>query len=406
MPTLTFREWTTRTQVPLTSAQRDALRVRLKATVQPSPGGEGLYDVTPGNTVGAIQVGDATLLVEPKIAISQVLFLLGYTADPAGWEPSAAELDASAGLVAGVTALFTTVCDRALRRGLLTGYHSVETDLTTVRGRIDLAEQLRRRPGLDLPLAVRYTEHDDDIVENQLLLAAATRLTGLPVHAAATRHRLHRILDSLQTVTAVHFPPSRVPEVTWNRLNAHYRPAVDLARLLLRLRSPDLQAGGTRTADLTLDLAALFEEFVRTALREALGVPSAVFPSGDECPPLALDYARKVRLKPDLSFWRRGRCSFVGDVKYKRDPGPGRSADLYQLLAYATATELPEALLIYAHGPEEPHTHQVRHADIQLRISHLDLAQPPAQLLQQLDLIAAAIRATATTRDEPAIASR
>ena len=44
---------------------------------------------------------------------------------------------------------------------------------------------------------------------------------------------------------------------------------------------------------------------------------------------------------------------FVGDAKYKRIAGQqfcAPNADLYQLLAYATALDLPGGLLIYAQG--------------------------------------------------------
>ena len=64
-----------------------------------------------------------------------------------------------------------------------------------------------------------------------------------------------------------------------------------------------------------------------------------------------LDETGRVRLKPDL-VWREGAaCVFVGDAKYKnitdeRVP----NSDLYQLLAYTTALNLPGGLLIYAEG--------------------------------------------------------
>ena len=68
-------------------------------------------------------------------------------------------------------------------------------------------------------------------------------------------------------------------------------------------------------------------------------------------------------LYPDLSWWERGRCVFVGDVKYERTgAGGGRSPDLYQLLAYATAAGLPGGLLIYAAGEATPVAHRVVHA--------------------------------------------
>ena len=58
-----------------------------------------------------------------------------------------------------------------------------------------------------------------------------------------------------------------------------------------------------------------------------------------------------MRLAPDLTWWDGPTCTFVGDAKYKRaDDGHVPNADLYQLLAYATALDLPGGLLAYAQG--------------------------------------------------------
>jgi len=395
--TLQLREWVTTPAVPLSPAERDALRNDLRATVQPSAGSEGHYDVTPGNTVGTVLVGDTQLLVEPKMPITHLLFLLGYCADPVAWREEPVRFADVLDVVSGVASLYATLCERATSRGLLRGYHEVEAELATVRGRIDIAEQLRRRPGLDLPLAVRYVEHDDDVTENRLLLAAAQLFRRTPLRGPSVRRSLHRLADTLQNVSPVAYRSSAIPEVGWTRLNQHYRPAVELARLLLRQRSVDLAAGSVGSAALTLDMAVLFEEFVRTALREALSASADTFPSGARAPRLALDARGRVRLEPDLSYWRHGRCTFVGDVKYKRDTGAGRSPDLYQLLAYATATRLPEATLIYAQGPEEPRVHEIPHAAVRLRIEHLDLSRSPTLLLEDLADIARHIAEPATS---------
>ena len=81
-------------------------------------------------------------------------------------------------------------------------------------------------------------------------------------------------------------------------------------------------------------------------------------------------------MRPDLTWWEGGRsCVFVGDVKYKRithDRVP--NADLYQLLAYATAEHLPGGLLIYAEGEDEPREYTVRHARKRLEVITLDLS--------------------------------
>lgn len=395
MTTLRLREWITSPALRLTGAQREALRTVLRATVQPSSQSDDCYDVTPGNVVGSAQVDGLTMLVEPKIPISRVLFLLGYSADTRAWLEGQATLGAEHDLVSGVVDLFATMAERALRRGLLMGYHQVEADLHTVRGRIDLAEQLRRRPGLDLPLAVRYDEHDEDITENRLLLAAAKLLGQLPLRGHRTRRSLHRLVDTLQNVSPVAYHPTAVPTVSWNRLNAHYRPAVEVARLLLQMQAPEVTAGSVRTATLAIDMAMLFEIFVRSALRESLSASPAQFPSGDTCPALALDVNHRVRLHPDLSYWPHGRCLFVGDVKYKRDTGPGHNDDLYQLLAYATATRLPAATLVYADGPPSPQTHRIAGTEVLLHVRHLDLGNAPTRLLEQVAALASQIRSDA-----------
>ena len=50
------------------------------------------------------------------------------------------------------------------------------------------------------------------------------------------------------------------------------------------------------------------------------------------------------------------------------------NADLYQLLAYATALDLPGGLLIYAQGEDEPREYHVRHTDKRLEVASLDIS--------------------------------
>ncbi len=41
-------------------------------------GGEGVYRIRPGSTVGAVEIGDLAVLIEPKIGIPQLLSLACY----------------------------------------------------------------------------------------------------------------------------------------------------------------------------------------------------------------------------------------------------------------------------------------------------------------------------------------
>ena len=81
-------------------------------------------------------------------------------------------------------------------------------------------------------------------------------------------------------------------------------------------------------------------------------------------------------MKPDLRFQRLGADVFVGDIKYKLTANArGRSPDYYQLLAYTTALDLPEGVLIYAlvDGGRPERSVKVKHAGKTLHTFAIDL---------------------------------
>ncbi|HEY0640136.1 MAG TPA: hypothetical protein VGD67_21105 [Pseudonocardiaceae bacterium] len=118
--------------------------------------------------------------------------------------------------------------------------------------------------------------------------------------------------------------------------------------------------------------------------RRGCGRPAAAteeFPTGAR---LSLDDAGRLLVRPDLSRWSDGRCTFVGELKYRYDTGEGDTPNLYQTLAYATAAGLPDAMLIYADGPSAGTTHQLPHAGFRIHVRHLDLAAPLDDLREQI----------------------
>lgn len=129
------------------------------------------------------------------------------------------------------------------------------------------------------------------------------------------------------------------------------------------------------------------------ALREALGATPRTFPQGAAGRRLRLDDEGDITLLPDLTWWQHDQCVFVGDCKYKRakvDSVP--NADLYQLLAYTTALDLSDGLLIYAAGEYPAGTHTVSHAGKRLHVVTLNLAGDPPQVLSEVGRLADRLR--------------
>lgn len=388
--TLTLREHQLTRGVPLTNRERDAL-IRVRDVLVTPTAVDGAYDVRPGSTIGSLSIDGRTVLIRPKIGFERALFLVSYSIDRAAWSDDEATHAQADRIVDAIASAFARLAARALRRGVLQGYRATEDSLHTVRGRIRVADQLRIRLGIVPPIEVAFDEFTVDIVENRLLRSALHVLRRAGVRSAAVAEKLRAVETHLDEVELVEFDARRLPEVTYTRLNIHYRPALELARHILAASSYELESGDVKTSGFVIDMNRAFEDFVVVALREALGVSDYKFPQGVRSR-LWLDQARRVELWPDLSWWDGDRCTFIGDVKYKKTDAEGESPDLYQLLAYVVAADLDAGLLVYAAGEERPTTHIVHLLGRRLIVRALSLTGSPDEILAEIDALAKAVR--------------
>jgi 5-methylcytosine-specific restriction enzyme subunit McrC len=398
---LTLTEYATTPGVRLTMAERDALqRAVPELAIAPSRGLPGRFDLTPGSWVGAADVGPLTVEIRPKLPTEQVIFLLSYALDPRGWRDEPHAFDDEPSLVEAVAAVFAAHVRRALRGGVLHGYRGEEAALPVVRGRIRFTEQVRSHYGVFPPVEVAYDDLTEDVTENRLVKVALVRLSRLRLRSPTVRRGLRRLEPAFGRVSLTEYAGTW-PEIVYTALNERYRPAVELAKRILSGSSFAFGRGGVPARSFLVDMNRVFEDFVAVALRETLGVSEHAFPQGLALGgsrvgmrrTLALDEAGVVGLVPDLSWWDGGRCTFAGDVKYKRVAAAGiEHPDLYQLLAYVTAAELPGGLLIYAAGEGEPVSHTVVHAGKELHVVALDLSGSAADVLAQVATIAQRVR--------------
>ena len=257
-----------------------------------------------------------------------------------------------------------------------------------------MAEQLRRRFDAPVPVEVQYDEFTDDIMANRLVKAAAQLLGRMCLHDRRSRDGLRWMAARLANVTSVELSPHDVPDIVFDRLNEHYREIVSLSRLILHHQAFEVGRGGTRAAGFLVDMNKVFQGFVTRALRESLDVSSRTLCSDDHLPRrIYLDRGKKLRLKPDLAWWDGSTYTFVGDAKYKRiDDGAVPTADVYQILAYATALDLPGGMLVYAKGEADQADYEVLHSCKRLKVTTIDLAGSISEILTTVDLLAQRVR--------------
>jgi len=346
--------------------------------------GGGRWELAPLAKVGVLRVGDITLWLRPKVPIERVLFLLGYTSRP-GWRDDLVTMERAPELLPALAAAFAVQARHATEQGLVQGYAEMHDTLPVLRGRLNEHEQLRRRFGIAVPLAVRFDEYTVDITENRLLRGAVELLLTLPGVANSTRARLRHLRRTLVDVTPT-ARGARLPAWTPSRLNARYHVALWLAEVLLGRNALDQRAGRVAVNGFVVDMWRVFEDFLTEALREAL------HRLGGHCASQDLQYldeASAVAMRPDLVWYRSGQPVAVIDAKYKAERPQGfPEADLYQMFAYCTAMGLTVGHLVYARGNERETTHVVRRVGVAIHAHTLDLSAPPRDLLEQIDQLA------------------
>ncbi|BCW18273.1 McrBC 5-methylcytosine restriction system component [Arthrobacter sp. NtRootA9] len=348
-----------------------------------SPMGMGLYRIEPVGKVGSVRTGSVQLDVRPKdrLGLSRLLFLLSYAGEQ-GFRPGTVAAQEEHELWSALAESLAQLAEQALGRGVLQGYLTVDESLRTVKGRIRISDQISRRPGMLVPLEVSYDEFTEDIAENRILRAALERMGQVPRVRPEVLSRLRLLKGKLDDVTRL---PSGAPLPPWKptRMNLRYHAVLRLAELILRNASAEAGPGRQQTASFVVDMARVFEDFVGTALREAMAAyPGELRLRYNALLSEAVRDSDRLTVRPDAVHMLGGRPVVAYNAKYKAasDAGASLTADHFQMLAHCTALAVPTAWLVYA-GPGEMKLRRIMNTDIDIVEFPLDLSRPPAEIL-------------------------
>ena len=359
--------------------------------VEVLPAGRDTWRLIPSGRVGSVRVEGLSVRVLPaaSLGLTQLFFLLDHAADDA-FLPSAVQARDDDELWSAVAESMARLAHQALSAGLLRGYRRVDEALTTVRGRIRLGDQIRRHPGMTIPLEVTYSEFTPDIAENRILRTAAHRLQFLPDLPDATRRRLAMVDARLSDASLI---PQGAPVPPWtpSRLNARFQDALALADRIVRRISVEVEDGHAASAAFVTEMPALFERFVAAELTAALdGRGGRVLQN----PVVNLDSGTE---SPDAPSGRHGAPAADGDhisvrtgLVYEVDGDPvttfvptyptdrrARAAEHYRLLAACTALGVDRAYLVYPaqRRGDTPQPRRIVHTDISIVEYPVDLSE-------------------------------
>jgi 5-methylcytosine-specific restriction enzyme subunit McrC len=279
--------------------------------------------------------------------------------------------------------------ERLVSAGLYRDYRPRHDRLPYVRGRIEIAPQIREG-GLHHRHACVYADLTADTAENRVIAAALRYVPvlvggGGEAGLARRARALRRYFGAVRAVSRGD-ALALVRGINLHRLNAGYGPALALARLALNHLALDERPGPHPFASFMVDMPRLFESFLTERLRALLpryGL-RVVAQRHDY-----LDEDRTVGIRPDvLVYAQRGASPvLVLDAKYRRAGGPdeeGLNRDLYQVSAYLDRYGLRHGVLVYPRfGDESAARLRLRGTPKWLHIVTLDLASPTTAKLEE-----------------------
>lgn len=296
---------------------------------------ENAYRLTPRGFVGHIDGPTVRYSIGPKIPWPNLRMLLGFAPEAAG-EP----VEAEGGLLAALAHEFAERLEAVTRAGLVSGYGTARSVAPFLRGKLQVADQMRDAAAGAFPDRFHVEEPVFDLRTpwNRIPKAAASALLcrELP---RAIRQRVEAAALPLAGV-----PEEPVTEADYvasaaERRAAGYRPLLEVCRLVLD-GFACADPLGTGAGAFLIDLGRAFERYLTAALRRELG--------GDDAWEVAEQRPFRVgptELLPDILLWRGGEPAAVLDAKWKTDTRD--AADLHQVLAYATVTGARRVGLVY-----------------------------------------------------------
>lgn len=317
------------------------------------------------NFVGVINLGRDQVEVLPKIEgdISQVRHnlakMISVVMDLELLDDDSTKVDKhSDSILEILVRLFCQKLWQCIRRGMVRRYETRSENLTMLRGRLSVADQIRHNLARPDRLACVFDEFSENNPLNQTL-KAALRVLSKVAKTQANQRNIAELLFCFQDVD------DAVPgAINWgqagtNRLSVRYKPVLALARLFIEGKSPDVVSGSGDGFALLFDMNQLFESYVGAVAKHVFSKDGlTVSLQGPKRHLARLASGSPVfELKPDIVASKDGEISFIIDTKWKRLKEQAyregvTSTDVYQMYAYSIQYASPDVLLLYPHHSE------------------------------------------------------
>ena len=313
---------------------------------------------------GVLQLGDLTLEVLPKVhgtesepgkARSLLIRMLAAVQKLDLHSTGSAHLNLQQHVLLDVFILsFAEKLQTLLRRGMVHTYIRQEDNLLVVRGKIDIAQQVKHNLCHQQRVYCQYDEFLADNLQNRII-----KVTLVYLSRFARSNRVQQLLEQLcgifSEVTEVFPKESDWDALSFDRTNQDWQEILSQCRWFLSGMNPDVISGNDQSISLLFAMNILFEEYVAVELKKALAGQYDVLAQKPQKKLLNHADGREIfTMKPDLYIREKSTQtpSAILDTKWKLLNGDERKmgisqSDLYQMYTYARSYNVSKVMLLY-----------------------------------------------------------
>lgn len=298
--------------------------------------------------VGALQVGDLTIEILPKIDKEDELnvqsVLVEMLQECRILQPESianAALRARRGpLLEIYITQFLNEVEILLRTGLTRVYALEAKNRKTFKGRMLTNKQLEKNITRPERVFTQTLEFTYDTPFNRILYTALLILQTLPLQTRLTDklQQLYRLFPALKPWNS---PLPELESLRFNRETLHYKNALQTALFILRQAQPDLRSGQLPVLAILFDMNFLFEEFIFRQLQKKANENITVKRQ------VPKPFWSSRRIQPDILLTIDNQ-NIVIDTKWKKlqKVSPAME-DLRQMYVYNQYFEAKHSVLVY-----------------------------------------------------------
>lgn len=343
---------------------------------------EDCYILTGKSVVGVFEYNGTIIQIKPKVDIPVIWDWLSVAYDLKSIEFNDSNIgfEETFGTLEWIVKSFIQECQKIYSRGIKKGYITQEEAIKSIRGQWQPRETFDRWLKHDYQFDCRFDELTENVKENQLIASTLKNMMWKKYNDSSVTKDCKELFGlfgkelNFQEMNYKKTPNKWIQELDRlprTRLNAYYHDAFQWARMYWKAKSLSFELGSMRSNSFLLDMNELFELYIGKLLIQKLkdyGIKVALQKYDN------LAENGKIRIIPDIIVKSLSGKEIVIDTKYivRRDEASINS-NIFQMLAYLTARQTNQGILLYAGGPER--TDQIKNSDFAIYQWSLNLEQ-------------------------------